>query len=206
MLHLSSPHGVQLVDSPTQAIVLNGQLEWGLPDFIEDAYNAVADAAGDAWDWTKGTASDIGKGIKSAAEEAARLGCKYITNEKLQTVAGYGSLYPDPEVQAAVRSYQAVAAACGMVFPPSPPPPPSAPQSGTKMQQALILQQLVLPGMKPPSPAVPTLPAQYSTQAKPVTSLVSTSATPLYKDWRLYAVGGGVLALGALGFLAARRM
>lgn len=204
MLHLSSPHGVQLVDSPTQAIVLNGQLEWGLPGFIEDAYNSVADAVGDAWDWTKGTASDIGQGIKDAAEEAARLGCKLITQEKLQTVAAYGSMYPDPQVQAGVRAYQAVAAGCGMAFPPSPPPPPSAPQSGTKMQQALILQAIAMPGTKPPSPAVPTLPAQYST--KPVTSLISTSSTPIYKDWRLYAVGGGVLALGVLGFVAARRM
>lgn len=207
MLHLSSPHGVQLADDPRTMMLLNGQLHGWVPDFIEEAYKDVADAVGGAWDWTKGTASDIGSGIKKAAEEVARLGCQLITQEKLQTVAAYGSMYPDPQVQAGVRAYQAAAAGCGMAFPPSPPPPPSAPSAGPKMQQALILQALSLPASKPPSPAVPALPAQVSSGGAPSRSmaLISSTSTPLYKDWRVYAIAGGVLALGTLGYAVARR-
>lgn len=43
--------------------------------------------------------------------------CDGITSDKLQQVRNYGTLYPDPTVQASMMAWQGVAQACGMTFP-----------------------------------------------------------------------------------------
>jgi hypothetical protein len=90
--------------------------------------------------------------VKNFLKAIVEWACGLVTHEKLQEVRNYSAAVPEPHVQAAAATWQALAAACNFAFPknatpiidpcalpPPPPPPPPPPQSWAEQHRTQLL-------------------------------------------------------------------
>lgn len=206
MLQISAPHGISLAGNRPEALVVDDalvQLGFFPVDQAKAAYHqvkdAVTDAAGAVWDKIVDAKDYFAEDFIDDLKKAGRLACQYITYDKLQEIAAYAALYPDPQVQTALAAYQGIAAGCNMAFPPlMPPPPPSGGTSPVQTQQATSILTKSIYGVSAKA-GTSTTKAGSSSASSFVTP--GSSTKPWYARWETYAVvaaagvavGGGVM-------------
>lgn len=108
---------------------INGAWSIAIRRMNRTLWDAISYASGQVWDV-----------LKAGLEYA----CEGITWDKLSDVRTYGTLVPEPHVQAVVAAWQVAATACGMAFPPA--------ITVEQAQQQLPAQCKTPPPPEPPKP------------------------------------------------------